>query len=129
MRVFRGVFPAASLKPKRGPIPIRPQRALIEAVAAKTNVVFRGVFPAASLKRPVRGYGLGAASLPPSSTAVFRGVFPAASLKRRPALYSVDVLQEARSFPRGIPRGLIEAGGGPARPCGTTLVMPITKMI
>ena len=37
---------------------------------------------------------------------VFRGVFPAASLKppefQRPAMYRV-------SFPRGIPRGLIEA--------------------
>ena len=86
-------------------------RGLIEASdTAKRSVgaigVFRGVFPAASLKR--------GAGLVPGRIAglVFRGVFPAASLKRRshggrPAA--------APRFPRGIPRGLIEAGRGRGR--------------
>ena len=61
--VFRGVFPAASLK------------ANVCRTVANPDVVFRGVFPAASLK----GAGRHAERI--GDIDVFRGVFPAASLK------------------------------------------------
>ena len=58
-RVFRGVFPAASLK-----------RVDAEVFARPDDRVFRGVFPAASLKHHrTRLYVH-------RSRAVFRGVFP-----------------------------------------------------
>ena len=88
--VFRGVFPAASLK--RGGRDSRHARV--------NRHVFRGVFPAASLKRDRFRIGELQDAL------VFRGVFPAASLK----LTRIGFLGLGlRSFPRGIPRGLIEA--------------------
>ena len=85
---FRGDFPAASLKRRR--------LALLRAVVSR----FRGDFPAASLK-PIRREGLC------DRLVGFRGDFPAASLK-----HSDDPSRDNAlgAIPRGLPRGLIEAG-------------------
>ena len=93
--VFRGVFPAASLKRLHDR----------DEPAEGTSTVFRGVFPAASLKQDVGPPAPGAAS----RLNVFRGVFPAASLKRLALARSCRSAEHRRCFPRGIPRGLIEA--------------------
>ena len=63
-RVFRGVFPAASLKLR------------VDMPHDTSDDVFRGVFPAASLKQEYL------AGTKTGDQVVFRGVFPAASLKR-----------------------------------------------
>ena len=86
--VFRGVFPAASLKLVRALVGADGQRGFPRGIP-------RGLIEAsASTARPV------------GTAAVFRGVFPAASLKL--VVLDQDVLGQRR-FPRGIPRGLIEA--------------------
>ena len=95
--VFRGVFPAASLKQ---------HRAFLGSMPLPRRHVFRGVFPAASLKRRVILFG----DASTRGRCVFRGVFPAASLKRRSEASLVRASLRRR-FPRGIPRGLIEARG------------------
>ena len=104
--------------------------------------VFRGVFPAASLKRSgqnakmpttyncrfPRGIprGLIEATSPRvdrrsrivSDGYVFRGVFPAASLKHQHLAVRNACGAVARGgFPRGIPRGLIEASLSPLEQC------------
>ena len=97
--VFRGVFPAASLKHRAWPTAGRAE-----------GGVFRGVFPAASLKRP--GVCLASSPLVSFPRGIPRGLIEA--IRPRPRPY----LLEPR-FPRGIPRGLIEAArrlSGP-RPC------------
>ena len=121
--VFRGVFPAASLKRGYGAqgdgdggrFPRGIPRGLIEARwqrgrGRRRRRVFRGVFPAASLKLEKLGFDSGRVR------DVFRGVFPAASLK---LIQLKKGCRPTPCFPRGIPRGLIEA----TAPGGSTRVI------
>ena len=111
--VFRGVFPAASLKPedpdninpRSGSFPRGIPRGLIEAgrTHAGENITMSG-FPRGIPRGLIEAATIGASDT--MNSEVFRGVFPAASLK--PSL-GFDTQAGRPGFPRGIPRGLIEA--------------------